>query len=308
MTEPISTDANGNDVLPVSVVALRERDSMTEFNPRDEEQRRLVRDLVLKDQDASDDEFLLFLHVAAHSGLDPLRRQIYGIRRKGKLTIQTGIDGYRAIAARTGLHAGTEDATYRGRPRNGDADKPGKATVVVYKIVGGLRVPFTASARWDEYALSGAEGWAWRDKPYLMLGKCAEALALRKAFPEETSGIEVEEAAGYKADTAIDAHTVEREKSRDELLRDRFDALPVAAKVRFTAWLQSTDIPKPGDRSSEHLDVLEAKLDEFDREAVETDQANPMPAVDGETCGACDEPAVADGMCAEHQLPPAEAE
>lgn len=305
------TNTEPTETIPANVVALRDVDSMAEFNPRDEEQRRLVRELVLKDQEATEDEFLLFLHVAAHSGLDPLRKQIYGIRRKGKLTIQTGIDGYRAIAARTGLHAGTEDPTYRGHPRGGDADKPGEATVVVYKIVAGLRVPFTATARWDEYALTGAEGWAWRDKPFLMLGKCAEALALRRAFPEELSGIEAEEASAYVPSGAmvgagVEGVTVERTKSRDEVLRDRFDALPVASKVRFTAWLREQDVPKPGDRSDDDLDRLEAKLDEMDSDDVEVAAANPMPAAEGETCAHCDAAAVANGLCGEHQLPPDE--
>lgn len=58
--------------------------------------------------------------------------------------------------------------------------------------MGGQRVPFTASARWNEYCQTDAKGMPitmWAKMPYLMLGKCAEALALRKAFPNELSGI-----------------------------------------------------------------------------------------------------------------------
>jgi phage recombination protein Bet len=308
-----TTDPDNNlhsSVAPSNVVALRD-DSMMAFDPRDVEQRRLVRELVLKGQEASEDEFLLFLHVAAHSGLDPLRKQIYGIRRQGKLTIQTGIDGYRAIAARTGLHAGTEDPTYRGHPRGGEADYPGEATVVVYKIVAGLRVPFTATARWDEYKPPSANNQdsMWKAKPYLMLGKCAEALALRRAFPEELSGIEAEEASSYVPSGAVvgagvEGVTVERTKSRDEVLRDRFDALPVASKVKYTAWLREQDVPKPGERSDDDLDRLEAKLDEMVRDDDEVAVSNPMPAVEGETCAHCDAAAVANGLCGEHALPP----
>ena len=53
---------------------------------------------------ATDDELKLFLHVADKSGLDPLSRQIYFIKRSGKMTIQTGIDGFRAVADRTGQY------------------------------------------------------------------------------------------------------------------------------------------------------------------------------------------------------------
>jgi hypothetical protein len=70
---------------------------------------------------------------------------------------------------------------------------PAKATVTVYKAVAGQRCPFTATARWDEYYPGGKKGSQWHKMPYLMLGKCAEALALRKAFPKLLSGMYVAE-------------------------------------------------------------------------------------------------------------------
>jgi len=137
--------------------------------------------------DASDDELKLFLYTAKRTGLDPLARQIYAVKRKGKMTIQTGIDGYRLIADRTGKYAGNDDPVYD------DEDKPQKASVTVYKIVNGIRCPFTASARWDQYYPGEAQGFMWKKMPHLMLGKCAEGLALRKAFPAELSGIYTED-------------------------------------------------------------------------------------------------------------------
>ena len=84
---------------------------------------------------ATDDELKLFLHVADKSGLDPLSKQIYFIKRSGKMTIQTAIDGFRAIADRTGQYIGSSDPVFED---NGKI--PAKATVTVNKVVGGVEV------------------------------------------------------------------------------------------------------------------------------------------------------------------------
>ena len=132
---------------------------------------------------ATDDELKLFLHVADKSGLDPLSRQIYFIKRSGKMTIQTGIDGFRAVADRTGQYVGSSDPIFEGK-----GEKPDKATVTVNKVVQGVMGSFTASARWSEY-YPDKNTFMWDKMPYTMFGKCAEALALRKAFPAQLSGL-----------------------------------------------------------------------------------------------------------------------
>lgn len=149
----------------------------------------------------TDDELALFCHVANRAGLDPFAKQLHAVKRRAKvdgqyrdvMTIQTGIDGFRLVAARSGAHAGTDEAVFEEGPEG----RPTKATVTVWKIVGGLRVAFTASARWAEYVQvyrdreSGREEpmGLWGKMPHTMLAKCAEALALRKAFPMDLSGV-----------------------------------------------------------------------------------------------------------------------
>lgn len=141
-------------------------------------------------KDLSDLELDLFLYQCRRTGLDPLSRQIYAVKRKGKLCIQTGIDGYQLIADRTDKYAGSDDATFDTETEK----RPGKATVTVYKLVAGQRVPYTRSARWAEYFPGeGENGSMWRKMPFRMLAKCAEALALRAAFPQELSGIYTDE-------------------------------------------------------------------------------------------------------------------
>ena len=133
---------------------------------------------------ATDDELKLFLHVADKSGLDPLSKQIYFIKRSGKMTIQTAIDGFRSIADRTGQYISSEEPVFEEIGNN-----PVKATVTVGKIVQGVEGKFTASARWSEYYPGKSQGFMWDKMPHTMLGKCAEALALRKAFPSQLSGL-----------------------------------------------------------------------------------------------------------------------
>ncbi len=140
----------------------------------------------------SPDELALFLEVCRSTGLNPLMRQIYAIKRKSgddsRMTIQTGIDGYRLLAARTGALAGIDDAEFDTET----GEHPATARVTVYRLVAGQRMPFSATARWREYAALGRDGKPvalWAKMPWLMLGKCAEALALRRAFPAELSGV-----------------------------------------------------------------------------------------------------------------------
>ncbi len=151
------------------------------------EQIQLLKNTVCKN--ATDAEFKVFCYAVKRSALDPFMKQIHCVKRYNKtenrwdMAIQVGIDGYRLIADRTGLYAGSDDPIYD------DEFSPKKATVTVYKIVAGQRCAFTASARWDEYYPGDKGGFMWRKLPCLMLGKVAESLALRKAFPAELSGL-----------------------------------------------------------------------------------------------------------------------
>lgn len=139
---------------------------------------------------ATDDELALFLHQAQRTGLDPLARQIhfqkYNTKNGPQIAIITGIDGYRLIADRTGKYAGSDEPVYDGRV---DGKYPAKATVTVWKLVAGQRVPFSASVYWNEYYPGEQKGFQWRKMPHVMLAKCAEAAALRKAFPADLSGM-----------------------------------------------------------------------------------------------------------------------
>jgi len=147
---------------------------------------------------ATDDELKLFLYQAQKTGLDPLAGQCHFVRRwdsvQGKHVgkIQTGIDGFRLVAQRAGSHAGTSEVAFG--YAEGDLGKliPVKAKVTVYRFIRGEKVAFPHTVHFAEYVQKKKDGDPtkfWRDMPHVMLGKCAEAGALRKAFPHDLSGL-----------------------------------------------------------------------------------------------------------------------
>jgi len=164
---------------------MEEQRQIVEKNktPFSQQQIVLIKDTIAKG--ATNDELKLFLYTAGRSGLDPLTRQIYFVKRGTQMSIQVSIDGYRAIAEKSGKLAGIDDAVYDTETE----EHPNKATITVYKMTSGERCPFTATARWNEYVPTGTQAFMWKKMPYLMLAKCAEALALRKAFPNDLSGL-----------------------------------------------------------------------------------------------------------------------
>ena len=93
----------------MTVVALRNQNTPLNQTFNDD-QVKLIKSTIAKG--ATDDELQLFLYQAQKTGLDPLARQIHFVKRAGQMTIQTAIDGFRAIAARTGQHAGTSDGIF----------------------------------------------------------------------------------------------------------------------------------------------------------------------------------------------------
>jgi phage recombination protein Bet len=133
---------------------------------------------------ATDDELALFMYDCQRRGVHPLDRLLHFTKRNGKYTPITSIDFLRTRAHDTGKCAGISDPDF-----DGEAKKPGfAATVTVKRMVQGQLAEFVATARWDEYKPQQND-FMWTRMPFTMLGKCAEALALRKAFPQELAGL-----------------------------------------------------------------------------------------------------------------------
>jgi phage recombination protein Bet len=159
-------------------------------------------------KDASNADLAVFFHQATRTGLDPFAKQIYMLGRWTKdgvkQTIQTGIDGYRLIARRAADKAGEtlayadtlwcgEDGQWRDVWLSSSPPAAAKVTV----LRGGH--PFSAVALWSEFVQTtknGEPNSMWSRMKANQLAKCAEALALRKAFPQDLSGIYTDDELG----------------------------------------------------------------------------------------------------------------
>lgn len=170
-------------------LAVAERPaSMLQFTP---EQSQIIRDMCANG--ASETEFAFLMEIAKARKLNPLLKQIHFVKRwdseKNRYVwaAQVGIDGFRSIAEQTGLYDGQDEPEYG--PVN-DKGFPQWSKVRVYKK--GVSRPFVGTAYWAEYVQtnkSGAPTRFWSNMPMNQLAKCAESLALRKAFPEQLGGI-----------------------------------------------------------------------------------------------------------------------
>lgn len=147
------------------------------------DQLDLIRRTIAKD--ATPDELKLYLYDCARQGVHPLDRLIHFTKRSGRYTPITSIDFMRIRAADSGEMAGSDDPAFHDTE---PSDDNFHATVTVYRMTQGQKFPYTATARWSEYK-PDANDFMWKKMPHTMLGKCAEALALRKGFPKQLAGL-----------------------------------------------------------------------------------------------------------------------
>lgn len=178
----------------------------------------------------TDAELSLFITQCKRTQLDPFSRQIYATKIKGKLSVQATIDGFRLIAERSGA--------YQGQTLPEFLTKEGKWvevwTSIGYPIackVGVLKKGFTqplyAIAKWDSYAQKTYDGkiaYMWAKMPEVMLAKVAEALALRKAFPNDLSGIYSQEEMDQATQDTAPRH-IENEREVPDIAHATIDDL-----------------------------------------------------------------------------------
>ncbi|MBW0294030.1 hypothetical protein ATN37_25550 [Rhodococcus sp. MH15] len=175
-------------------------------------------------EDAPKGDLDLFFHQAKRTGLDPFAKQIYMLGRRTKIkvwnerakrqdeewvmkyTIQTGIDGYRVTGHRLARLAG-DDIAVEGpfwRGADGGWDDvwldPNRPPLAAKYIVVKNGVKYSSVAMYGEYVQTYSKDGQqvpnsmWAKMPANQLAKCAEAAAWKKAYPNDFSGMVLEDA------------------------------------------------------------------------------------------------------------------
>lgn len=255
---------------------------------------------------AKDESIKMALAYCTASGLDIMQKPVHLVpmwdakAKSMRDVVMPGIGLYRTQAARSGAYAGVtepefgpdvvetfdEEKAYEGKIR--------PAATVTYpawcKVIVKRRMPdgqiaeFAATERWKEnYATAGKDSkqpnTMWQRRPYAQLAKCAEAQALRKAFPEFGAAPTADEMEGKVIDMGV------VDPSTGEIKRPAtVSKHPPCPEEKIDRWIRNVEAGKApaadlmAYAKSSH--TLTAEQEQRIADFVES--FNPAPPIDGE--------------------------
>lgn len=220
-------------------------------NPEDKftpDQVKIIRNMIAPS--LTEDEFKMFLEIALKTRLNPITKQIYAMKMNGRLIVMASIDGLRVIADRTSCYAPGKASTYE----HDDKGNLIAATAYVQKL--------TRDGTWHEVSATAynceynKKQNLWNTMPRVMLAKCAESLALRKAFPAETCNLYTEE----EMDQAKETDPLKREpllESQLAYLSQLHDANADAGKAILEAYKISSYSELPPISNAAYQKIVE---------------------------------------------------
>lgn len=162
---------------------------------------------------AQPESVVMVYEYCKHRQLDPLKKPVHIVpmvvedkatgRKVMRDVIMPGIQEMRTTAARTAQYAGIDPPKFgpmvevevqnkgKSEYRGIFMQAPEWCEITVYRLVQGKRYGFTHIEYFEEAVARNSYGEInsmWRKRSRGQLSKCAEAGALRKAFPEELGG------------------------------------------------------------------------------------------------------------------------
>ncbi|MBF0315584.1 MAG: phage recombination protein Bet [Oligoflexia bacterium] len=284
--ETMETTTESKEEIKNEIVVKENRGHLASVDSKvflpafNEERVQLLKKQIMP-PDSTDNELKMFLMVTNRTQLDPFARQIYAIRRTGKMNFEVSIDGARLVAERTGHYRGQIGPYWCGEDGKW-VDVWVKSTPPTAAKIGvirdGFNEPLVATALYREYRPAGKQAFMWDKLPALMIAKVAEMLALRRAFPHELSGIysqeEMQQAQGEASKReAISTVSIIRDAIVDEIVAilrkltnnfadsDRLDSLREMHNIPTSKELASAEEWKK-------KDILERLREELEEEPL----------------------------------------
>lgn len=246
---------------------------------------------------AKHESIALVLGYCRAAGLDPMQRPVHIVpmwdSKRGGMrdVVMPGIGLYRTGAARTGQYAGIDEPVFGpdvtetiGRV---PVTYPQWCRVTVKRALpSGAIVEFSAREFWREcYAAKGGKerdvspNAMWAKRPYGMLAKCAEAQALRKAFPELGSAPTAEEMLDQAIELEADATPPPQPSTRE------LPALPTytheAFGLNLTKW---GELVRSGRKSAG--DIFAAISSKYELTAEQREAIAALELAEGEAVAA----------------------